>query len=475
MSEPKSKAARVFVMDSSSGAIAKVNGPLMMSGMIEPNGYFEIGKAVTDPPSSSIGSKRLREKYGITLDGVTCATRPFDFYLYAFATTLNTYHCRAVRAKAKDIAGGPWKITGDAGVAKRQEIVDFFHGAFADRGFSDGMENVWTDFEAVGNGYMEVVPDPKGRPAEFAHIPSTEMWIRLDNMGFVQQKNGQYAHFRGYGIDPKKFEGLKPNDPLLKDGVSSVAHFTQYFPWSLYYGIPSIMPAWNRMALAVLETEFNLNFFSNNAVPDYAVTLAGEWDDDAEDKIREYFQRHLKGKAHKTLVLRTPDGATIKFDKLTSDNAKEGSFRLLRTDCRDEVLHAHGVPPSKVGIHETGRLGGKDGFEQNQEYKDSIVTPGRKKVTTLMNRVIGDTFETADFAFEFEPYNTDDFQQNAAVDGIYLEHQVVTPADVRAKRFPEMPALEGGETVLPYKTGGTASASDLGGLQKQIRELAGAR
>ncbi|HEX4135905.1 MAG TPA: phage portal protein [Bryobacteraceae bacterium] len=469
--------ARVFVLDSSTGAIAKVNGQLALAGLAGPSEYFEIGKALSDAPSASTGSKRLKDKYGVTLGGVTCAARPFDFYLYAYATSLNTYHCRAVRAKAKDIAGGPWKITGAGGTAKRAEIAEWVKHAFKDRSFSKGMENVWTDYEAIGNAYMEIVPDATGRPAEFAHIPSTEMWIRLDDMGFVQQKNGEYAHFRRYGIDPAKFDDLKPTDPLRADGVSSVTHFTQYFPWSLYYGIPSIMPAWNSIVISVLLAEFNMNFFNNNAVPDYAVTLSGEWDDDADEKIRDYFKRHLKGKSHKTLVLRTPDGATIKFDKLTSDNAKEGSFRLLRTDCRDEILQAHGVPPSKAGIHETGKLGGKDGGEQNDEYKDSVVTPGRNEVTSHIDRLIVDAFDTApgDFHFEFEPYNTDDVLQDAQVDAIYLEHQVVTPGAVAAKRFPELPPIAGSEQVLPYKTATTATADDLGGLQKQIREMAGAR
>jgi hypothetical protein len=469
---------QVFMIDSASGAIAKVHGELMIGGMASPSEYFQVGKDLTDAPGAdaeSTGSRKLREKYGITLDGVLCATRPFDFYLYAYATTLNTYHCRAVRTKAKDIAGGAWKITRQTGTAtKREDIETFVEGLFKDRPFSDGMETVWTDFEALGNAYIEVVPDGKGRPAELAHIPSTEMWLRLDNLGYVQQKNGQYAHFRVYGMDQKKLEEkLKPNDPLLNPSVSSVQHFTQYFPWSLYYGIPSIMPAWNRMALAVLETEFNLQFFSNNAIPDYAVTLSGEWDDDAEDKIREYFRRYLKGQARKTLVIRTPDGATIKFDKLTGENAKEGSFRLLRQDCRDEVLHAHGVPPSKVGIHEVGRMGGHDGVEQNQEYKDSVVTPGRKKVTNFLDRVISDAFEETDYSFEFERYNTDDIQQDAQVDAIYLEHQVVTPNQVAAQRFPELPARPGGDEVLPYKTpassADSAAAGAIGDAQGEIR------
>ncbi len=470
---------RVYVMESASGAVCKVNGSLLAGGMVASGEYFEIGKALSDPPSKSTGSRRLREKYGVTLDGVTCATRPFDFFLYAYATTLNTYHCRAVRAKAKDIAGGKWKITGTGTDARRREIVDFFTTAFRDRSLTDGLTNLWTDYEALGNGYLEVIPDTTGRPAEFSHIPSTEMWIRLDNLGFVQQKNGQYAHFRGYGIDPKKFNELKASDPLRNEELSSVAHFTQYFPWSLYYGIPSIMPAWNRMALAVLETEFNLNFFSNNAIPDYAVILTGEWEDDAEDKIREYFRRHLKGQAHKTLAMKTPDGGTIAFQKLTGDNAKEGSFRLLRADCRDEVLHAHGVPPSKVGIHETGRLGGHDGAEQNQEYKAGIVTPGREKLTSVLNRVVKDVFEDDSLKFEFEPYDTDDVAQNASVDDIYLKNQTLTPNQVLAKRFPELPQRADGDTPLPYKGGGVSPAGEsdaLGSLQKLIAgEIKGGR
>ena len=473
MSGPVKTPGRVFLLDSGSGAVVKYHGAILSAGMSSSAEYFEIGKAITDPLPST-GSRRLKEKYGVTLDGVLCATRPFDFYLYAYATTLNTYHCRAVRAKAKDIAGGPWKITGEGTQAQRDEITAFFTGLFTDRSFSDGLMNVWTDFEALGNSFLEVVPDAKGNPAELAHIPSTEMWMRLDNLGYVQQKNGQYAHFRGFGIDPEKFEALPEKDPLaVGSDVSSVAHFTQYFPWSLYYGIPSIMPAWNRMALSVLETEYNLQFFGNNAVPDYAVILEGEWSDDAEQKIQEHFRKYLKGQAHKTLVFTTPEGGKITFEKLTSDNAKEGSFRLLRTDCRDEVLHAHGVPPSKVGIHEPGKLGGSTGFEQNQEYKNAIVTPGRAKLTALFARIIALRWPDSKLAFAFEPYDTDDLTQNADIDQTYLQNQVLTPNQVLARRFPELPQRLDGDTPLPDKGGATAEAGDQGtaiaGLQKRVR------
>lgn len=464
---------QVYLLDSASGAIAKVNSPMLLEGLARPAEYQEIAKAMGDPKSA--GSKRLRDRYGITLDGVTCAARPFDFYLYAYAVALNTYHMRAIRAKAKDIVGGKWKIEGDGPAGLKDQIETFFKKGFGELTFGEGMGNVWTDYEGLGNGFLEIVPTVKGdQPAEMTHVPAPEMWIRLDGLGFVQQKNGEYAHFKKWGVAKDRFAGLGAADPLNRDGVTSMIHFSRYFSWSLYYGIPCIMPAWTAVALAVLQGEFNLSFFNNNAIPDYAVVLEGEWADDAEDTIKEYFKTHLKGQAHKTLALRVPGQGKVTFEKLTSDNAKEGSFRLLRADCRDEILHAHGVPPQKVGIVETGRLGGNKANEQIEEYKISIVNPGREKVSARLNLLIEQGFGTDKLRLQFEPYSTDDIAQNAVVDGAYLDRKVLTPGEVRTMRFPSLPAAPWGNEPLERAPSGGEAEAALGKVQKDIRAAMGA-
>ncbi|HZY74607.1 MAG TPA: phage portal protein, partial [Edaphobacter sp.] len=246
----------------------------------------------------------------------------------------------------------------------------------------------------------------------------------------------------------------------------------QYLPFSTYYGIPSIMPAWNPMVLMVLVSEYNLSFFNNNAIPDYAVILEGDWEDNCETTIQEYFRRHLKGKAHKTLCLRTPDGGKITFERLTSDNAKEGSFRLLRQDSRDEILHAHGVPPQKVGIVETGALGGNAGAEQIKEYKASIVTPGQQKAASRLNRIITVGFGVTDLKLEFEPYDVDDRKLNADIDHIYLSDGVLVPNEVRAQRFPDKEPLEGGDEPRRQPSVGDLAGIDEGlqQMQREIRE-----
>ncbi len=234
-------------------------------------------------------------------------------------------------------------------------------------------------------------------------------------------------------------------------------HFPRYSPWSPFYGVPSIMPAWNALTAWALLAEYNLQFFANNAVPDYAVILEGEWGGSGDDEsgeaaavemIREYFRTHLKGQAHKTMVLEAPTGGKVTFQKLTSDQAKEGSFRLLRKDSRDEIIHAHGVPPQIIGIVETGALGGNVGAEQIGQYKDSIVTPGQKRVAAVSDRLIAEAFEAPELSFEFEEYDAEDREANSRVDSAYLDRRVLLPNEVRNTRFPEMEPLDGGDDPL---------------------------
>lgn len=457
--------AQAFVFDSATGAVAKVNSPMLLAVRGEMSEYHEVVKAISEPASR--GSKRLKQRFGTQIDGISCASRPFDMALFAYAATVNTFHARAIRAKVKDIVGRPWMITGGENVAKRTTIETFFRKAFGRRSFAAGMSCVWTDYEALGNGYLEVVPNVKNEPAEFEHIPATETWIRLDGLGYVQSKAGEYSHFRAWGVDKSHYEGLPSNDPLaVGTEATSIIHFSRYSPWSPFYGLPAVLPAWSAICLMTLVAEYNLTFFQNNAIPDYAVVFEGDVADNAADVIRDYFKRHLKGQAHKTLVLETPTGAKVRFEKLTDSSAREGSFRLLRTDCRDEILQAHGVPPQKVGIVETGKLGGNLSSEQIREYQLSIIGPGQEEMSGQMNSVISAGFGVEGLEFRFEQYDIEDRLVNAQEDEIYVRNRVVTPNEVRARRFPDKEPLEGGDELA-----GSPTLADLSGIDAAIGEM----
>ena len=455
---------QAYIIDSV-GQIVQMQAPLMLSAGLAAAEQQEFLKTATDPTA---GSRKLRTKYGTVVDGVTCAPRPFDFALYAYSLTLNTYHARATRAKAKDIAGRPWHIEGEGQDALKQRVTEFFRRAFGRDTFGRGMGRVWSDYEALGNGFLEVIPTLRGdEPAGLAHIPATQMWVRLDQMGFVQQLGAEVAHYRDYGVPDEAYAALPATDPLSNDNATtSIVHFSQYNAWSPYYGIPSIMPAWSALCMMTLINEYNLRFFANNAVPDYVVTVEGDTAEGTVDTIREYFRTHIQGQAHKTLILEAPSGGgKITFQALQANN-KEGAFRLMRTDCRDEILAAHGVPPQKVGVVETGKLGGNLASEQITEYKNSIVTPGQEDLATGLTDILIRGFAADGLSFAFDPYDIADQAMNATIDSAYLDRNVVTPNEIRRVRFPELDPLPGGDEPLK-----PATLGDLAGIEQAVTEV----
>ncbi|MCL4797649.1 MAG: phage portal protein [Bryobacteraceae bacterium] len=455
---------KAYLFDSHAGRVVNLDAPLLLDARYESARWQHTLKAM----QASDGSAQVPTDVGVSLDGVNCAVRPFDLTLFAYALVVNTYHARAVRAKAKDITGRPWRIAGEGPEGKRLEIERFFRKAFGKRSFAQGMGCVWTDYEAIGNGFLEIIPDRTGQPAELAHAPAPEIWVRLDGLGYVQHKQGRYAHFRDYFVEEEHYADLPEKDPLkAKWSGTFLTHFSRYSPWSPFYGVPAIMPAWNAVALWTLVAEYNLQFFNNNAIPDYAVVIEGEAAEDAVEVIQEYFRTHLKGQAHKTLVLEAPNGSKIRFEKLTSDSAREASFRLLRQDCRDELLHAHGVPPQKVGIVESGKLGGNLATEQIEEYKNSIVTPGQEMVVSVLSEIIERGFKVSDLWFEFEAWDLDDREANSRVDATYLDRGVLVPNEVRRERFPDLDPLSDGDLPLG---GAAAFEAAIEEIQREVRK-----
>ncbi|MCB1020621.1 MAG: phage portal protein, partial [Acidobacteria bacterium] len=427
---------QVYLLNSGTGRVVKVHSPLLLAATAGPAEFAEVYRSAT-----TSSSKKLREKLGETVNGVRVAKKPFDMALYAYAAVVNTYNSKCIARKATDIVGRPWQIVGDAAETKRKEIETWLKGLFGAKSFGAGMRCLWTDYEAVGNAYLEVIPSrDRTMIAGFEQIPAVETWIRLDGLGYVQRKGSDFAHFRAHFVDEARFRELPKGDPLHVDNdVHTAIHFSSYSSFSAFYGLPDLLPAIGAVALYQLIREYNLSFFENSAVPDYAVILEGEWDDDAAGVIETYFREHLKGKSHKTMVLETGAGNSIKFERLTAEEAKEGSFRLARKDARDEIIQAHGVPPQKIGIVETGALGGNVGKEQLEDYRESVVEPGQELVASIINRLIAETLKVTNARFEFVPVSLEDDKLNANIDDTYVHMGAITAKEVRKQRYPELP------------------------------------
>ncbi len=255
-------------------------------------------------------------------------------------------------------------------------------------------------------------------PKEIYHIPSVTMRVRKDKKGFIQQRDNKLVYFRNFGSDPKHPDSYDPRDkdkPLEeKRLLNEVIQLKNYHPRSSYYGLPDFLPALRALVGNKKAGDFNINFFDNNAVPQYAIIVkGGELARGTRKRIEEYFRTHIKGQAHKTLILEVVQEEGEKVDieiKPLAVDIKDASFRMFRNDNAEEIRVAHGVPGRLIGLTEKGGLGGAgEGTSQQEIFKYHVIEPKQTRLEFRINNfLIKQGFGIHDWELKFKEIDVTD-------------------------------------------------------------------
>jgi capsid portal protein len=256
------------------------------------------------------------------------------------------------------------------------------------------------DWESGGNGYIEISRDEEYTADGLYHLQGTRMRIRKDRRGFAQisPSRSKVVWFRNFGspkelgVDwPGRFIAPDEDKSMLLNEVLWVRH---YHPASFFYGLPRIVPAISAVRGNTFSADRNIKFFYNKALPEIAILVEGNTetvgDEDMQafiDEICDHFMTELQGEHFKPLILQLPQGITIKIEKM-SPEMKDADHRTYRIDNRDEILRAHNMMPNRLGIIESGNLGGGTGESQIEIYKQSVTRPRQGIWNRKLTRVI---------------------------------------------------------------------------------------
>lgn len=376
---------------------------------------------------------------------------------------INTYHYRACKTKARDIAGLGWEITPmvEKPSDQHKEMVEEFFNNLSVP-LSTLLDRAMLDFEATGYGVLELIREEykhDGQPVGLGHIPSHTMRIHESGNKFCQirGKNKRWFKAAGYAKDVNYETGDEHEPGTLSENkrASEVVWLMNYTPRSDYYGLPDHIPALGAVHGDMARRDFNITFFDNFGVPAYAVFITGNFDpgdidsegrSELEKAIEEHFAE-LSKNPHSTLILTVPtlsggngNEVKIEFKPLATD-VKEASFRLYRKDNRDEVLAAHGVPPYRLGIAEEGSLGGSTAAESTEIYKMSVIKPRQEVLESLVNRWVLQEMEIADYWWELaEVDNTDEKHDLDAIEKLF-DMGAISPNQI-ARYFADRFGLE---------------------------------
>ncbi|TET34829.1 MAG: phage portal protein [Planctomycetota bacterium] len=329
---------------------------------------------------------------------------PYNLDALALFLEINTWHYRCVKAKAISTAGLGFDFVVPEGIKDpdtehKRAIQKFFNHPNDEQTWGEVLENVLTDFEALGNGYFEVVRNRfgQGPPKAIYHVPAVTMRVRKDKKGFIQKRTNKMVYFRNFGSDPKSSDSFDPRDKDKPEAkrrlLNEIIHLKNYHPRSSYYGLPDFLPALRALVGNKKAGDFNIQFFENNAVPQYVIIVkGGELAKGTRKRIEEYFRTHIKGNAHKTLILEVLQDEGEKVDleiKPLSVDIKDASFRMFRSDNAEEIRVAHGVPGRLIGLTEKGGLGGAgEGATQQEIFKYHVIEPKQTRLEYRINNFL---------------------------------------------------------------------------------------
>ncbi len=207
---------------------------------------------------------------------------------------------------------------------------------------------------------------------------------------------------------------LMPREQQEAVGYSEMLHETNLVPSTdPVYGVANILPALAALFGDNAASDYNLQFFENNAVPRYAVTISGgRVTEKAKQDIVDFLDRHIKGKNHRTIVIPLPANMTAKFEPLDATR-NDASFLDYKKINREEIAAVHQVPPSEIGLWESANKANSN--QQAKNYFLKVINPFQKQLERAMNRIIRNGLKITGWQFKFKNVEYTDDQERATV------------------------------------------------------------
>ena len=337
-------------------------------------------------------------------DEVKCAPPVVDPLAMVQLYDRNVAHKACVDAKMANTVGLGWRFELKKGEddadaeGTRTALEDWLEACSRRDGksFDELLMAVCQDEQAVGWGGFEITRNGAGAIDGFFHIHAYTLRRRKDKDGWVQKWMGLYRYFRDYGRaaedtkNPESFRNLATGKP-----VNEIMAFFQVTPSDPFYGHPDHVPALGDILGDESAQQYQVQFFKNNAVPRLAICVnGGKLDADTRAYLLDFLRDGVRGEAHKTLLLETTAGSevTITIEKLTvgAGGKEDASFIDYRKFCRDAVIMAHRVSPSKVTIVENANLANSK--DQDLTFKEQVCKPIQRRYETRIQWLLEDAF-----------------------------------------------------------------------------------
>lgn len=304
------------------------------------------------------------------------------------------------------------------------------------------LRNVITDLMLFGDSYIEVVR-LFGEPVALYLLDATTITV-------VADAHGEVSSYR------QDVDGLR--QAIFK--VEDIIHISLDAPRGGLYGVSpaqlALLPttAWIFTMATIQET------FRRGDPPRMHVDLAHYEDNDVQRWREQYQVYNLGPKAVGNPVLTTGGGVVQVLDP-----RKVTDYLDAEKVLRDQIIAAFGVPPSKVGIIETGNIGGGSGEAQNKSFQVNTIVPIANLLLEKLNfHLVQMGFGITGWHLEFEEIDFRDSVTVEQVREIRLKYGAYSINDWRAELG--KPPIDGGDINIVDTRTGIVAWDDMEAMSK---------
>ena len=224
------------------------------------------------------------------------------------------------------------------------------------------LRNTATDLELFGDAYIEIV-SLLGEPVALYTLDATTMTVIADQHGEVTGYMQDVDGVRTASFDPDQ-----------------VIHISLDAPRGGLYGVSPAQKALLPVTAWLFTMATIKECFRRGDPPRVHVDLGHLQDTDVQRWREQYRVYNLGPKAVGEPVLTTGGGIVGVLDQRKVTDYLDADRQL-----RDQIIAAFGVPPAKLGIIETGNLGGGTGESQDKTFRVNTVIPVANLILEKLN------------------------------------------------------------------------------------------